>query len=177
MITERLVVRAPQDSDRAGFCSLLTSSAARRFLGGPLTLDVARAATGGPAGQTPGSFAVTHGASGAFLGTVTLDRRDPDRPGHLRPEGLELEISYVLDPAHWGQGFATEAVVAALAWAATLLSDRHVVACTQTANSPSVALLERLGFTEIDRFVEFDAAQGLWRRSLTDQEDASNGSR
>lgn len=56
--------------------------------------------------------------SGAFIGTVGLDRRDADRPGHLRPAGLDLEISYILDPTQWGFGYASEAVLAVLAWAA-----------------------------------------------------------
>lgn len=98
-------------------------------------------------------------------------------PGHLQRDGLELEISCVLDPAHWRYGYATEAVGAVLGWASVVLADHGLVACTQVANVASTALLERLGFTEIDRFVEFDADQGLWGRSLTDQDDTSNGSR
>jgi RimJ/RimL family protein N-acetyltransferase len=106
-------------------------------------------------------------SSAAFVGTVGLDRRDPGRPGSRVDEGLALEVSYVLDPAQWGHGYATEAVAAVLTWASGVLSDTHVVACTQTANSGSIALLQRLGFAEIDRFVEFDAEQGLWLRPLT----------
>ena len=170
ILSERLVVRAPRAEDRDGFISLLMSSEARRFLGGAITPQDAEAATSGRHGQTPGSFVVAALASGAFLGTVGLDRRDPDRPGHLTPEGLELEVSYVVDPNHWGQGYATEAVGAVLGWASAVLPDQYVVACTQVANSASANLLQRLDFDRVGpSFVEFDAEQSLWSRSLTSQ--------
>jgi RimJ/RimL family protein N-acetyltransferase len=165
--TGRLVIREPQESDRNGFIGLLTSSKARRFLGGPITPQDAEMAVTGPYGRTPGSFVATLSGSGSFVGTIGLDRRDRDRPGHRLPDGLELEVSYVIDPAHWGRGYATEAVSAVLAWAAGVLPDREVVACTQTANVASTALLERLGFSRAGPdFVEFDAEQSLWARSL-----------
>lgn len=146
--------------------ALLTSAAARRHLGGPLTRQNAEAATAGAPGRTPGSFVVTAQADTTFIGTVGLDRRDADRPGKLPDDGQALEVSYVLDPAHWGHGYATEAVAAVLGWASEALPDTHIVACTQTANRPSISLLQRLGFTKVDQFVEFDAEQSLWIRSL-----------
>ena len=164
--TERLIIRAPQESDRLALVELFVSSEARRFLGGPLTLSDAEAACSGPYGRTPGSFAAET-ASGTFVGTIGLDRRDAERPGHVQPEGLELEISYVLTPQQWGNGYAAEALAATLAWAAAALPDNHVAACTQTANVRSTALLRRAGFTEaVQRFIEFDAEQSLWRRPL-----------
>lgn len=166
LITERLVVRAPELSDRAPLMALLTSAATRRYLGGPLSRQDAEAATARRYGRTPGSFVMAMAGSGAFVGTVELDRRDADRPGRLGGAGPALEVSYVLEPAQWGHGYATEAVAAVLDWAPGVLPDTQVVACTQTANTASVALLARLGFIEIDRFVEFDAEQGLWLRPL-----------
>lgn len=171
IVTERLVMRAPQASDRDGFISLLTSPLARQFLGGPIAPTDAEAATSAHNGRTPGSFVVRSLAANTFLGTIGLDRRDLERPGHLESDGLELEISYVFGPAHWGHGYATEAVRAVLGWAAATLPDLHVVACTQVANTASIALLQRIGFHEHQRFVEFDAEQSLWRRSLTSQEN------
>jgi RimJ/RimL family protein N-acetyltransferase len=170
--TERLVVRTSQESDRDGFIALLTSPAARRFLGGPIAPADVVTATTGPYRQTPGSFVMALRASDAFLGTIGLDRRDADRPGHLHQGGLELELSYALDPAHWGQGYATEAVAAVLAWASVALTDSYVVACTQIANTASTDLLQRLGFGRVGAgFVEFHAEQSLWSRPLTAQEN------
>ena len=104
--------------------------------------------------------------AGTFVGTVVLDRRDRDRPGHIRPEGFELEVSYTFVPEWWGKGFATEAVDAVLEWAARELNDVDVVLCTQTANVPALNLAQRLGFTEVCRFTEFGAEQWLGFRRL-----------
>jgi len=163
--TERLTLRAPQTSDQPWLVELFTSPQTRRFLGGPLALADAEAACSGPFGRTPGSF-VAETTAGEFVGTVGFDRRDAGRPGHVQPGGEELEISYALTPRQWGQGYGVEAVGAALTWAAESLPDDRVVACTQTANTRSTALLRRAGFTDTDqRFSEFDVDQSLWQRS------------
>jgi len=56
-------------------------------------------------------------------------------------------------------GYATEAVAAVLAWAETNFPSEPIVLCTQAANEASVRLAARLGFREVQRFVEFDAEQ------------------
>ena len=48
---------------------------------------------------------------------------------------------------------------AALAWVERTLPGEPVVLCTQTANEQSMRVAERLGFAEVERFVEFDAEQ------------------
>ena len=73
----------------------------------------------------------------------------------------ELEIGYGLLPRYWGRGLAREAVAAVMRWAAENVDDSHVIAVTQAANTRSLQLLQRLGFTERERFVEYDAAQVL----------------
>ena len=108
-------------------------------------------------GNRPGVFAVE--AGGSFIGIVTLGRRDQGRPGHLRAQGDELEISYLFLPSCWGHGYATEAAAAVLEWLAEALPEEPVVLCTQVANETSVRLALRLGFRESERFMEFDAEQ------------------
>lgn len=155
--TERLVLRRTEARDRGAYVELLCSEDVRRYLGGPRTrADVQRAVPEVP-GDRPGVF--TAEASGAVIGTVTFDRRDPDRPGHLRPEGDEVEIGYLFLPGAWGKGLATEAVGAVLAWSDRVLPGEPVVLCTQSANTASVRLAARLGFVEQERFVEFGAEQ------------------
>ena len=95
---------------------------------------------------------------GAFVGWVGLGRRDPDRPGRAEADGADLELSYVTPVSAWGHGYATEAATAVLAWADEVLGE-PVVLCTQGANARSLALAERLGFTEVARFEEFGAEQ------------------
>ena len=69
-----------------------------------------------------------------------------------------LELSYVLPVHAWGHGYAAEACAALLALSDERLGE-PVVLCTQVANSRSLALAARLGFTEAERFEEFGAEQ------------------
>jgi RimJ/RimL family protein N-acetyltransferase len=79
------------------------------------------------------------------VGAAT-DRRDPRRPGRFEHDVDVAELSYLFLPEYWNRGYATEAAAA-------------VVLCTQAANTASVRLARRLGFHEVERFVEFGAEQ------------------
>ena len=54
-----------------------------------------------------------------------------------------------------------EACAAALGWFAGAVPSEPVVLCTQTANDRSMRLAPKLGFTEVERFEEYDAEQGF----------------
>ncbi|VXC44351.1 GCN5 family acetyltransferase (fragment) [Aeromicrobium sp. 9AM] len=60
-------------------------------------------------------------------------------------KGTEAEIGWVVDPAHHGQGFATEAIEALFRICFDGLGLRRVIAICFTANEPSWRLMERLG--------------------------------
>ena len=113
-------------------------------------------------GRRPGFFVVD--LDGAMIGTVTLERRDAERPGHVRPHGGEAELGYLFLPEAWGRGYAAEACAAALAWFADAAPGEPVVLCTQTANDRSMRLAAKLGFAEVERFEEYGAEQwlGVW---------------
>jgi RimJ/RimL family protein N-acetyltransferase len=160
--THRLLLRPTEARDRDPYINLLCSEDVNRYLGGPQPRQrVERNAPQVP-GHRPGVFAVL--ANDVFVGTVTVDRRDPQRLGHLTSAGNEVEIGYLFLPEHWGQGYATEAVAAVLGWIDQALPEEPVVLCTQTANTASMRLAERLGFREIERFMEFDAEQWFGAR-------------
>lgn len=82
-----------------------------------------------------------------MIGFVTLDRRDPERLGHIRPEANEAELGYMFIPEAWGEGFATEACSAALGWFAAVHAGEPVVLSSQVANGASLRVAEKLGFT------------------------------
>lgn len=155
--TERLVLRASEARDRATFIELFASPEVRTYLGGPRPRDELERAVPEVPGRRPGVFVIE--LDGTAIGTVSLDRRDPERPGHVRPEAAEAELGYLLLPDAWGHGYAAEACAAALDWFADALPGEPVVLCTQTANDRSLRLAAKLGFTEVERFEEYGDEQ------------------
>jgi RimJ/RimL family protein N-acetyltransferase len=159
LTTERLVLRRTQASDRAAYVELWCSEDVRRFLGGAHAREAIEEAMPAVPSAHAGVFAVE--LDGDCVGTVMIERRDADVPGHLGPEGNELEVNYLLLPEHWGRGLASEAVAAMLDWTWTHFPDEPVVICTQVANERSLALARRLGFSEAARFEAYGAEQWL----------------
>lgn len=155
--TERLVLREPEARDRAGVIELFSSPEVSTYLGGPRPRDEVESAVPDVPRRRPGLFVVD--LDGAMIGVVTLDRRDAERPGHVRPGAGDAELGYLFLPSAWGRGYATEACAAVLAWSDGAWPAEPLVLCTQTANVSSMRLAERLGFTELERFEEFGAEQ------------------
>lgn len=64
----------------------------------------------------------------------------------MRLRGREvLNLFYRLDPAVWGNGVATEAATAAVAWGANHIGDRPIVARVHPENIVSAAVATRTG--------------------------------
>ncbi|MGK2876754.1 MAG: GNAT family N-acetyltransferase [Nocardioides sp.] len=156
--TDRLILRPPATGDRHNIVELACSPEVYRYLGGPRTRLQAELDTPHDLGDEPGLFTVV-ALDGMFVGTVSFNRRDRERPGHLNSYGEEVEVNYLFAPTMLGRGYAFEAVTAALSWIGSVLPGEPVVVCTQTANHRSVHLAEKLGFLKIQRFTEFDAEQ------------------
>jgi [ribosomal protein S5]-alanine N-acetyltransferase len=91
--------------------------------------------------------------TGDFIGLVSLD------PHH---DGFFLEISYQLLPNWWGEGYATEVVQMIINFAFNKLNLPKVVAETQTANTTSCRLLERLGMKLENTIIRFGAEQAIY---------------
>ncbi|RYJ25820.1 GNAT-family acetyltransferase [Streptomyces sp. L-9-10] len=157
------MLRESEARDRAGFIELFASPEVRTYLGGPRPRDELERAVPEVPGRRPGVFVID--LDGAMIGTITLDRRDAERPGHVRPDAGEAELGYVFLPEAWGYGYAAEACAAALDWFADAFPGEPVVLCTQTANNRSMSLAAKLGFTEVERFEEYGAEQWLGVRS------------
>lgn len=155
--TDRLVLRQAERRDRAGFIELHSSAEVRRYLGGPQDRAELENVVPETLGNHPGIFVVER--DGTFIGTVSFVRRDRELPGHVRAEGGEVELSYLFLPPAWGFGYASEAIRAALDWKARVLPGEPVVLCTQSSNTASVRLAQRLGFVEVDRFEQYGAEQ------------------
>ncbi|OAR22175.1 GCN5 family acetyltransferase [Streptomyces sp. ERV7] len=160
--TERLVLRESQARDRAAFIELFASPEVGTYIGGPRPRHELERAVPEVPGRRPGLFVVD--LDGAMIGMITLDRRDAERPGHVRPDAGEAELGYMFLPQAWGCGYAAEACTAALDWFADALPSEPVVLSTQTANVRAMRLAAKLGFTERERFEEYGAEQwfGVW---------------
>lgn len=88
----------------------------------------------------PNFFITLPAADGAkVIGNIGLQRDHDD-----------IEIGYWIARAHWGQGFATEAVRAVLSLA-RVLGHRHIVAGHFTDNPASGRVLEKAGFAATGR--------------------------
>jgi RimJ/RimL family protein N-acetyltransferase len=160
--TERLVLREAEARDRAGVIELFASAEVGAYVGGARGRDELERAVPEVPGRRRGFFVVALG--GAMIGIVTLDPRDVGRSGHVRSGGGETELGYMFLPRAWGCGYAAEACAAALGWFAAAHPGEPVVLCTQIANERSMRLAARLGFIEVERFVEYGAEQwfGMW---------------
>jgi len=84
---------------------------------------------------------------GAVIGDLMLQVQDPWSQVEVRDQakGTQVEIGYVLDPAHAGQGYATEAVQEELRICFEELGVRRVIAQCFADNEASWRLMERLG--------------------------------
>jgi len=160
--TDRLVLRETEAQDRAALIELFSSPEVGTYLGGPQPRAELESTLPEIPGRRPGFFVAD--LDGAMIGMITLDRRDAERRGHVRPEGGEAELGYMFLPRAWGFGYAAEACEAALGWFTGALPGEPVVLCTQTANDRAMRLAAKLGFTEVERFEEYGAEQwfGVW---------------
>jgi RimJ/RimL family protein N-acetyltransferase len=164
--TERLVLRESEARDRSAFIELFASPEVRTYLGGSRPRDELEGAVPAVPGRRPGVFVIE--LDGAMIGTITLDRRGAERPGHVRPDAGEAELGYMFLPEAWGRGYAAEACAAALDWFDVAVPGEPVVLCTQSANVRSMRLAAKLGFVEVERFEEYGAEQwfGVWSSGM-----------
>lgn len=146
LTTPRLVLRAPADADLDALARYEADAEAMRYIGDGSVYDREHAAgtLAGFLAEWPrlghGRWSVVLGASGETIGNCGFVRW---REGELdaRPE-----LAYGYARTAWGQGYATEAASAALAWAFATLPFAEVVALTHPANAASQRVLTRLGF-------------------------------
>ena len=83
--------------------------------------------------------------TGAFIGWYCLK---------YCPPTCDVEVGYRLLRQAWGQGFATEAVSAVIDYAFTTLNLHRISAVVDCENTPSVALLERIGMRREGHFIQ-----------------------
>lgn len=150
------MLRESEARDRVAFIELLASPEVGMYLGGPRPRDEIEREVPEVPGRHPGHFVADLG--GAMIGQVQLKRATDHGAG-------KAELGYLFLPQAWGFGYAAEACTAALDWLDAVLPGEPVVLKTQTANTRSMRLAAKLGFTEVKRFEAWGAGQWLGVRS------------
>jgi len=142
--TARLRLRPFTSADADALFALHSSAYVLRYWDAPPWSERGRAerfiaACGRMAEEGSGArLAVDRVSNKAFIGWCGLTRWNP----HYR----SASMGYCLDDGAWGHGYATEAGRALLQWALDTLDLNRVQAETDTRNTASARVLEKLGF-------------------------------
>jgi RimJ/RimL family protein N-acetyltransferase len=103
--------------------------------------------------------AAVHRELGVVVGKIGF-HGPPDDAG-------EVEVGYRVSPEHQRQGLATEMAIGLIAWAASQ-GARACLASVRPDNTPSLAIIDRLGFERVGEQVdEIDGLEWVFRLPLT----------
>jgi RimJ/RimL family protein N-acetyltransferase len=153
LTTERLVLRPFSATDLVPFAALNAHPLVVASLGRSLTRAESDALVDRLSAELHregwGSWAVEVKEGARFVGMVGLARVKPTYP--FAPA---VEVSWRLDPAHWGRGYATEAARACLAFGFASGGLREIVAFTAVTNVRSQAVMARCAMVR-DRAGDF----------------------
>ncbi|HEX5996244.1 MAG TPA: GNAT family N-acetyltransferase [Jiangellales bacterium] len=142
--TERLELRPVRDEDVDRILEYRSRPEVTRWLLRTVVDPASFRAAWRRAGEDPDDHSVAVVLDGVVIGTVSLDVVDGmGQPG--MPPRTEAELGYIFDPAYGGQGYATEAVIAMVAYAFDRLGVRRITASCFADNGASVRLLEKIG--------------------------------
>ena len=151
--TARLTLRRHRVDDFEDAAAMWADPGVTRFLSGkPATREEVWARLLRYAGHWAllgyGYWVIREKASGRFVGEIGFSdfHRDIDPPFGDRPEA-----GWVLALNAQGQGFAGEALAAALTWADAHFGETPTVCMIDPANAPSIRLAEKSGYREYAR--------------------------
>jgi RimJ/RimL family protein N-acetyltransferase len=148
--TARLVLRPFQASDLDAQAQAMGDEGVMRYLGAtPLSReDTWRRLLCVPGMWALlgfGYWAVVGRQDGRYLGQLGFGDLKRDMAPSI--EGLP-EMGWIFTPAAQGQGYATEAGLAALAWADAVLGAPEIAAIIDADNAASIRVAEKCGFNE-----------------------------
>jgi RimJ/RimL family protein N-acetyltransferase len=152
IVTERLLMREVRRADAPFVLEFLTDAKVLRYIGdrGIRTVEGSEAYI---EEKIRGSYR-EHGY-GMWLVVERSSDRAVGMCGLVNREFLEdVDVGYGFLQAHAGQGFATEAAAAVMAYAHRSLAISRLVAITSIENDASIRVLEKLGL-QFDSIIEF----------------------
>ncbi|WP_240904059.1 GNAT family N-acetyltransferase [Bacillus sp. N1-1] len=95
-----------------------------------------------------------------FIGIVFLDTYH---------DGVKTEVGYQFLPEFWGRGYAREVVTRVIEYGFSELNLDEIVAETQTRNTASCSLLQKVGMTRGDQLERFGEEQSTFRLCRVEQ--------
>lgn len=165
--TPRLKLRAHTVDDFAACAPMWTAPSVSRYLGGkPLSDEEIWAKLLRYTGHWPlmgfGYWAVEEKSTGRFLGELGFaDFKRDIQP----PLGSTPEAGWIFAPAAQGQGYASEALGAALAWGEPRFEGGRTICLIHPENLVSIRLAEKFGYQEFRRAVYKDRPAVLFERA------------
>ena len=177
--TPRLRLRPHRREDFPACVALWADPRVTRYIGGkPLTREEVWARFLRYAGSWYwlgfGYWAVEEISSGQFIGELgySQNERSFDPPLALLDDGgLTMpEVGWVLAPRFHGKGYATEAVLAALAWGDACIALSHSFCIIHPDHRASIGVAGKCGFVEQARpFYQTEPTILFTRRSTATQ--------
>ncbi len=161
--TERMLLRLLTPDDLDPLAALYADPEVRRFFPeGTLSRDETREELAWVidvyyARFGYGLWATILKGSGAFIGRcgllpwnvvprpgggLALDGVEEDGPG---PDGVEVEVAYLLAREHWGKGLATEAARAIVGYGFERLGVSRLICLVDPANGASLRVAQKIG--------------------------------
>ncbi|MBD1847696.1 GNAT family N-acetyltransferase [Cyanobacteria bacterium FACHB-63] len=140
--TKRLILRMFKESDFEDYAEMFGNQDVVRYLGDGQVLSRFAAwrslavMVGHWSLRGYGMWAVEERSSGNLIGRI----------GFFYPEGWAgFELGWVLKPAYWGRGYATEGAKVALDYGFAQLNQDSVISLIYPENVRSIRVAERLG--------------------------------
>jgi [ribosomal protein S5]-alanine N-acetyltransferase len=158
LTTERLLLRQPTRDDAPAFVSIFGRPEAMTFLNVPPldTLEKAVAmidqVNGRFNSKSSVEWVIVRQADGQVIGLCDLFL-------WIRSD-RKADVGYHIAPAEWGNGYATEATHAMIAWSFAHMNLHRIQADITEGNIASERVLLKCGFT----------VEGIWRESCWEHE-------
>jgi RimJ/RimL family protein N-acetyltransferase len=164
--TPRLLLRAFQESDAHSFSAYRSDPQVAEYQGwnAPYSLEQAQKFVAEMSQATPGEPGEWYQIA------IELKENGPESPGpligdvafHMKEDRKQAYIGFTLARTYQGLGYAHEAVLRLLQHLFDERGLHRVIAITDVLNTPSIRLIERLGFRREAHFHENDWFKGRW---------------
>lgn len=159
MQSDRLKYKQIEQGHLPLLFALYTDEIVRKYLGGVLTQDQAKARVEALLDSPPKRYWILQNEQGEDIGFISLSQYY---------DGVSTEVSYGLLPQYCGRGYAMEAIKYIAEWAFDVLQIEKLMAETQLANKASIKLLQKTGFEFVKQIVRFDHKQAIYQINLLD---------